>query len=397
MFKHTSRILAVLIFGLVFSACGALPGGPTPVPSITSQFDGGDSAAPPATESQSEVVVEASTSTPVPVAAEQAGAPTNTLQALLPTATLPPAATPTPAFSPTATPEFCDWAAYIEDVIVDVPVEQGTAVMPGTHFTKTWHVQNIGGCVWTPDYRLVWDSGNQFDAPDEIMLDQIALPGDTIDISISLVAPYDSGTHSGTWYLMNANGETFGYGEDADTPLPVTLQVHDLPGNIIYDFFKAHCLAEWHTGQASYLPCEGTADGKIGWVRTDNDPALEHRTAGNSTVLNVHPNNKDNGYIQGFFPPITIQDGYTFISTIGCMDEASRCSVMFQLNYELEDGTIGAVQEWPEKMDGQIKIVKADLSDLSGLTVRLILQVNQNDGRTANANVFWQNPRIEQE
>jgi hypothetical protein len=79
------------------------------------------------------------------------------------------------------------------------------------------------------------------------------------------------------------------------------------------------------------------------------------------------------------------------------MDEASRCSVKFQLNYELEDGSIGIVKEWEEVMDEQVNVVKADLSGLDDLTVRLILQVNQNGGRTANANVFWQNPRIEKE
>ena len=65
----------------------------------------------------------------------------------------------------------CDSAIFIDHVILDSPVEVGTIVMPGLHFTKTWRVQNDGDCSWTTDYALVQVAGSELGAPEEQALE----------------------------------------------------------------------------------------------------------------------------------------------------------------------------------------------------------------------------------
>ncbi|MBN2503472.1 MAG: hypothetical protein JXB38_22035 [Anaerolineales bacterium] len=288
----------------------------------------------------------------------------------------------------------CDQARFVEDVIVDVPVEAGTAVNPGTHFTKTWRVENSGSCTWTSEYALVYAGGEQMASPAEAALpEQEVAPGEVIDIAVPLVAPMAAGTYSGEWLLRNAAGETFGVGGGAE-PLTASLEVFDLPEGVIYDFSEAHCQAIWNTDEATYLPCNGEP-GNIGFVNLLENPALESSTRGNPPVLNVHPNQSDSGFIKGYFPPITVQAGDTFQATVGCMDQQEGCSLIFGLGYELEDGTTGGFDEWPEVYDETSHEVSVDLSPLAGETVKFILETSVNGGRTLEANGFWLDARIE--
>lgn len=290
----------------------------------------------------------------------------------------------------------CDKAGFVKDVIVDVPVEVGTAVNPGTHFTKTWRVENRGTCAWTDEYDLVFVSGDRMASPSEVALPERAVaPGETVDISAPLVAPMDAGTFSGEWMLRNAAGKMFGVGGNGQEPLSASLEVLDLPDDVVYDFGMVHCQAIWHTGEATYLPCNGQP-GNIGFVNLLENPALEHRTRGNPPVLNVHPNQSDQGFIKGFFPAITVHDGYKFKATVGCMDEETGCNLIFRLGYELEDGTTGSFDEWPEVYDEGSQDVLVNLSELAGETVKFVLETHVHGGRTVEANGFWLDACIEQ-
>src|SRR5512143_3278895 len=46
---------------------------------------------------------------------------------------------------PAAALSSCDWAQFV----ADVTVPDGTSYAPGTTFTKTWRLKNIGSCTWT--------------------------------------------------------------------------------------------------------------------------------------------------------------------------------------------------------------------------------------------------------
>jgi hypothetical protein len=292
----------------------------------------------------------------------------------------------------------CDEAQFIEHVIYDVPVQQGTLVMPGTHFTKGWQVRNAGTCDWSTEYSLLQTSGPELGEEQAVPLHDPIAAGTTSDILVRLTAPSDPGTYTAEWMLQNAAGELFGVGPGGDRPLTMEIVVADLPAPIVYDFAQAVCLAEWHSARAEFLPCEGLDDEQgiqDGYVRLNSDPALEGSTRGNPPVIEVKPNNQTGGWIAGYFPPTTIREGDHFLATIGCLDDNPGCEIIFRLEYESANGDSGVLAEWFEFSDEVVTEVEKSLSDLAGQEVRLILVVQENDGRSLEAKGFWLNARIE--
>lgn len=117
--------------------------------------------------------------------------------------------TPAPIIYPTSAPNLCDVAGFVEDVTIP----DGTDIVAGTSFKKTWRLSNAGTCTWTSDYDVVYSSGDQMggDSSVSIGTDSVA-PGDTVDVSVKLVAPSDPGEYIGYWLLRNASGDIFGIG-----------------------------------------------------------------------------------------------------------------------------------------------------------------------------------------
>ena len=151
------------------------------------------------------------TSTPVP-----------TLPAPLPTV-LPPTVvvvTPTNVPIPTATQvTYCDWAAFVKDVTIP----DGSKIAAGEPFVKTWRLKNRGTCSWSPDYRLVFNSGDQMGETSAVRLPAYVAPGQSVDVSVTLTAPADSGHYTGYWMLRNPSGEMFGTGDKPTTPVYVDI------------------------------------------------------------------------------------------------------------------------------------------------------------------------------
>ncbi|MEX1071231.1 MAG: hypothetical protein WEC37_01270, partial [Anaerolineales bacterium] len=185
---------------------------------------------------------------------------------------------------------------------------------------------------------------------------------------------------------------------DGDRPLTMEIVVAELTDSVVYDFSQVVCLAEWHSARAEFLPCEGLDDEQglqDGYVRLNSDPALEGSTQGNPPVIEVKPNNQAEGWIAGFFPPITIQENDHFLATIGCMDGNAGCEIIFRLEYETALGDTGVLAEWFETSDEIATNVDISLAVLTDEEVRLILVVQENDGRSLEAKGFWLNGRIE--
>jgi hypothetical protein len=131
------------------------------------------------------------------------------------TSTLPPipTGTSTQTFTPVPLPATCNLAGFFEDV----SFPDGTFVNPGSTFTKTWRLQNLGSCSWTPSYALVFSSGDLMGAPTVVQLPGNVSPGGTIDVSVNLVAPSSSGTFQGNWLLRDPVGNLFGIGANGST------------------------------------------------------------------------------------------------------------------------------------------------------------------------------------
>jgi len=131
------------------------------------------------------------------------------------------AATNTPFTLPTAatTPQAgCDNFTFISDVTIP----DGTVITRDTDFVKTWRVMNDGPCTWNSNYRLIWGwggDGTNWATESPILFGVEVLPGNTLDISITLHAPADAGNYTGVFRLQNDNGYNFG------TTLTVVIEV----------------------------------------------------------------------------------------------------------------------------------------------------------------------------
>ncbi len=127
---------------------------------------------------------------------------TNTVLA---SATLPPLsafATNTQAVSSTG---GCDNSVYISDVTIP----DKTVVTPGQALTKTWKVQNSGTCAWTTAYKITYVAGNAMGGT-ATAITQAVSPGQSVDISVAMVAPTAAGESAGTWRLTNDKAQPFG-------------------------------------------------------------------------------------------------------------------------------------------------------------------------------------------
>jgi hypothetical protein len=142
---------------------------------------------------------------------------------------IPATATPVPATSTpvqptnTAVPTavaYCDWVAFVKDVTIP----DGTQLSTGEVFTKVWRLQNRGTCTWTPDYMLVYTSGDQMGSTTAVRLPGNVAPGQSVDVSVSLTAPASAGEHISYWMLRNPSGALFGSGSKANEAFYVEIK-----------------------------------------------------------------------------------------------------------------------------------------------------------------------------
>ncbi len=306
-----------------------------------------------------------------------------------PTATVTSTSEPTSTRTPIPIVEICDWAAYLSDVTIP----DGSMLTPNAEFVKTWRVQNIGVCTWNSDYDLVFDEGDGMDADSSVSIGKKVYPGNTVDLSVSLKAPKESGHYRGYWKLRNQYNVTFGIGENADLPFWVDIKVRK-PSSDKYDFATNYCLATWESNEEDDLPCPGSKNDEEGFVLFLSNPSLENRQE-NEPAIHTHPDFDDSGLIRGTYPAIKINDDDHFLGWIGCLDNSNGCDVTFRLKYQIGSDPEETLGEWDEVYDEHVTKLDIDLSALSGEKVKFILEVEVNGGKPAKANAFWFVPRIE--
>jgi hypothetical protein len=92
--------------------------------------------------------------------------------------------------------------------VSDVTVPDGTAFKPGERFIKTWRVLNSGSTTWE-NYQLFFTNGDPLGAPTFVAVPATP-PGQTVDISVPMIAPTEAGTYQGNWGLRAMDGTGFG-------------------------------------------------------------------------------------------------------------------------------------------------------------------------------------------
>jgi hypothetical protein len=183
---------------------------------LVAAFNGGDNA-----EADVNAVYTNAAAT---VAAQQL-----TLQASAPSATPTLAFTPTATFTvaPLASPTLftnlpiasntpgsggggstavgCNNSAFVSDVTIP----DDTVMTPGQTFTKTWKLSNTGSCPWTTTYKVSFVSGNAMGGAATPLTVTVA-PGASGDVSVAMTAPATAGDAIGYWILTNDSGQNFG-------------------------------------------------------------------------------------------------------------------------------------------------------------------------------------------
>ena len=108
---------------------------------------------------------------------------------------------------------------------IDVSIPDNTRIHPEDTFLKTWRLINVGSCTWTKEYSVVWFSGEYLAFRKEEPFHEIVLPGQSVDLSINMVAPQKAGLYQSNWKLRDENGELFGIGPAAASPFWVRFEV----------------------------------------------------------------------------------------------------------------------------------------------------------------------------
>jgi hypothetical protein len=282
----------------------------------------------------------------------------------------------------------CDWAQFV----ADVTVPDGTTYAPGSTFTKTWRLKNIGTCTWTTGYSLVFASGERMGGPTSVNLPNNVAPGQTVDVSIGLTAPNAPGHYIGYWKFKNAAGVLFGIGSTLDKAWWVEINVSGGAAGVAYDFAGNYCSASWYSIQSG-LPCPGTDGDSRGFVLKVDNPRLENGAYDSGSGLITNPQIGYNGDIHGVFPAFRVQNGDKFQAKVNCAYGATGCYVTFRLEYQIGNGPIYTFWTFREKYEGLYYNANVNLSSLAGQDVKFILTVLAT-GTGVGDRALWSNPVI---
>lgn len=124
----------------------------------------------------------------------------------------------------TPTPDIpCNIAAAGRPI--DVTIPDGTVMVPGENFMKTWRLENVGSCTWTRLYAVTFFSGNSMHAIQNNPLPQPIQPGGIVDLTVAMVAPMEPGVYQSNWMLSNEAGDLFGIGPNGNAPFWAKIEV----------------------------------------------------------------------------------------------------------------------------------------------------------------------------
>jgi hypothetical protein len=166
------------------------------------------------------------------------------------------------------------------------------------------------------------------------------------------------------------------------------------PDPTVIDFTTDICAARWVSG-AGTLPCPMVSGDARGYAVRQDHPTLEDGTSGLEAGLLVAPQNKYDGYIQGFFPEYTVVAGDRFQATVGCAYGAS-CYVTYRLDYQIGNGPLKILWSWKEKNEGKVYNTMVNLNPLAGQKVKFVLTLLA-AGPATNDRAIWGQPRITRE
>ena len=229
-----------------------------------------------------------------------------------------------PTFTPPGpvdgTPLPCDRVRFVKDVTITDEMD----LAPGEAFTKTWRLENAGSCPWTIGYLIYFESGDIMGgAPSQFLTSEPVLPGETIDVSVDMVAPEETGSYQGNWMLRNVKGEGFGIGEYSKA-FWVKISVVEGAG-MMFDFNSQADQAAWGSGitPIDYVDLGGDilhfdqpGSSEDPYVALLDQQFLEGGEI-SDTVLAAYPPQGVGSYIIGRFPDYKVNSGDLLFGRVG--------------------------------------------------------------------------------
>ncbi len=392
---------------------------PIPTPTLIIPVTGA-TGTPAATE-----IPGSSTGTTTPAANEISGSSSGT-------STPPATSAPTPLVTLTSIP--CNWAGFIRDVTVP----DGTHFNPGTSFIKIWRIRNLGTCAWNTAYSLVLVAGNPMGAQPVISLPAEVEPGQTVDLSVNMVAPSTPGSHVSYWLLQDPSGQDFGNGFDhygqfwikivtnpptptptriptvtpTQPPTPSAATITPTPRStpsaatttstvnptqtpqILLDFTQNFCGATWKNSTAA-ITCPSTGiDFSKGSILSTSYPVPGSGTLANEPALILVPDSAANGQITGTYPVYSVQSGDRLQVLTACVAGAPQCNVAFSLDYITSGSPESTLKSWSNGSNGSFTNIDIDLSSLAGQQVQFILLVKNTGSVGQHNETLWIEPHI---
>jgi hypothetical protein len=193
---------------LILAACGG--GKPTPTASDPNQAYTQIWQTVAAGQTQTAGAAPVATNTPE---ASVTPRPTNTSLVSPTSAVSTPDFTAVPATTntrPKATSQAsCDNFQFVDDVTIP----DGSEIAAGTSFVKTWRIKNLGPCEWNEEYMITFGwggEGTDWKTAAPNAFSKVVKVGDTIDLSMELVAPDEPGSYGGVFRVKNPDDVYFG-------------------------------------------------------------------------------------------------------------------------------------------------------------------------------------------
>src|SRR5450759_3643665 len=282
----------------------------------------------------------------------------------------------------------CDQAAFIKDVTVP----DNTLFLPGTAFTKTWEIKNTGSCDWDGTYSLVFGDqgdlmGGQLSTP--LVASGSVAAGQSIKVSVDLIAPANSGSYKGYWKLRDPSGNGF-FG--ASTSIWVAIKV--IPFDQKFLLVGNMCNAQWRntTGaDGPVLACPGKEGDSNGYVLKTDSPVFYNRGDNEPTII-LGPQKVNNGLIVGTFPPILMPGKTEFWTFVGCGGKMDNCNATISITAQVGDGEEKTLKEWDQKpADFNLVVIDLDAANLTAKNVVFRFYVRAN-GAADQDEVLFLNP-----
>lgn len=306
-------------------------------------------------------------------------------------------AAPTNTPVPTFTQMPMDKATFVKDVTYP----DNTVIASATTFTKTWRLKNDGQTTWTADYELIFSSGNAMDGAAAKKIGVIVKPGETIDLSIDLKSPTNSGEYKGEWMLRTTGGKIFGVGEKADKAFWVIINVENYQSESVpteiypLDFVAKICNAQWKSNYSVVrIPCDTDKSMTKAYVAVLSKPKLENGYLDDERTLHMHLEGESGSWIQGFYPALLVKNGAYFSALVGCLDGSKACNVTISLDARIDGGNPVNLGKWVETYDEKLTTIDVDLSGYAGKNVEFILGISNRSNVISD--VFWLAPRVVQ-